>query len=223
MPAGTERSCEGFIDKNPIQLQLPVTVHKLDHLLEWFYSQYGGKKSADFSLEALDAILELASFLQIESARAFALETLSSRTFLPACRLLLTQRHRILGWFGPAFIPDAAQLSGTSIHLDDYKELDMRNLHILHDTRASIHAHRLAVAFTAPAVHHDPSVCVRMFECADRWTAAWWGGLARHCLHPESPSSVQEVLTKLELATMPRVTRERQRRSILHVAETKVL
>ncbi|KAF8509630.1 hypothetical protein JB92DRAFT_2729663, partial [Gautieria morchelliformis] len=221
MPSGTEHSCEGTRDDRPIVLHPPVTSQKLDYLLEWFYSQYSEKEPSDFSIKALDAILELAAFLQIEAARTFALKELNARAVSPAWRLLLGQRHHIPGWIPAAFRTLIDQID-EFVTLDEYQELGMLNVHVLHQTLTRIQSHRLAVAYNPPVVQHHLS-CINHWECRKAWGTAWWGGFARHYLHPESPSPPAVVLRKLEVAAIPKVNRECQRLTVESVAEDGVL
>ncbi|KAF8507915.1 hypothetical protein JB92DRAFT_2832578 [Gautieria morchelliformis] len=125
----------------------------------------------DFSIEALDAILELAAFLQIEAARTFALKELNARAVSPAWRLLLGQCHHIPGWIPAAFRTLIDQID-EFVTLDEYQELGMLNVHVLHQTLTRIQSHRLAVAYNPPVVQHHLS-CINHGECRKAWETAW--------------------------------------------------
>jgi hypothetical protein len=110
----------------------------------------------------------------------------------------------------------------TDRRLDEYRELEMLNVHVLHQILRRIQSHRLAFAYNPPAVQHHLS-CVNHGDCRKAWETAWWGWFAWHYLHPESTSPPAVVLRKLELAAIPKVNRECQHLTVESVAEQGVL
>jgi hypothetical protein len=54
--------------------------------------------------------------------------------------------------------------------------------------------------------NHDPSCEKPILGCQCNWEAAWWDGMARHYLHPDCPSSPQDIIYKLETTPIIGVT-----------------
>jgi hypothetical protein len=160
------------------------------------------------SLNALKAILELATFLQWEDARHFAIQALSAPTMSlsPALRLSLALSFRISNWIDPAF----AELMATplsSLTLEDFVLLGPPITHLIITTQASIRAHRLLVAYNPfKPPNYDPTCKKPIVGCQCNWEAAWWDGLAQHYLHPDFPASPQDIVTKLETTLIMGVT-----------------
>lgn len=159
-------------------------------------------------LEALTSILELATFLEMDSARAFAIQALGAPTMdlSPARRLSLALSYRITEWIEPAF----RQLVATSanrITPDDFCMLGSPLTHLVMSTQADIHSLRLAIAFNPlKPTSHDVSCQKPYMGCQCSWEAAWWDGLARHYLHPDCPASPREAISKLETTPIVGVT-----------------
>jgi hypothetical protein len=62
------------------------------------------------------------------------------------------------------------------LDLEAYKLLEMKNIHLLHETQAKIQAHQNQVTFTGPKVDHDFKTCLSAYEtCNEAWSMAWWG------------------------------------------------
>jgi hypothetical protein len=71
--------------------------------------------------------------------------------------------------------------------------LGWRNIHILEQVRSCIQQHRLCVAFQSPSVIHEELECFDKESCSEAWEMAWWGGFAKHYLHPDLPATPEEV------------------------------
>ncbi|KAF8574028.1 hypothetical protein K439DRAFT_1624656 [Ramaria rubella] len=222
MPSSEQ--CEGLTDSLPIHFQLPVTPWKFECLLEWFYSQYSHKSAADFTLEALDAVLELSSFFMIESGRTFAINEMRLRSLSPSTKLIMGQKHptHLADWISAA-IRELLALPSDSLTYEDYQTLGLHNTYTLLEVRAKISNHRQTVAFTAPSIQHDYGACLRLRDCSEGWVAAWWGGFARHYIHPDRRSTPDEALTKLANAQIVNVTSECQKKTVDRIAESGVL
>ncbi|KAF8582328.1 hypothetical protein K439DRAFT_1618389 [Ramaria rubella] len=218
-PPGENHICEGCTDANPIQLLLPVTKARFDHLMEWFYMQYSSKRAEDFSLDGLNSILTLGSYLQIDSAMMFTINELNTCTLSPIHKLIFGQKHGIPGWIAPATRSLLTMSNKFMTTLKQYDLLGQENLFIIFGTQSQIRAHRLAVAFTPPVVQHDFTACPHTFTCADTWAVAWWGGFARHYLHPDSPMSADTALAKLQTVFFPDITPECQHRTIERLSQ----
>jgi hypothetical protein len=159
-------------------------------------------------LTALKSILGLATFLQWEDARHFAIQALSApmMTLSPALRLSLALSFRISNWIDPAFSELMVTPLG-SLTLEDFTLLGPPITHLIVTTQASIRAHRLLVAYNPfKPTSHDPTCKKPIVRCQCNWEAAWWDGLARHYLHPDFPASPQDIISKLETTPIMGVT-----------------
>ncbi|KAF8573022.1 hypothetical protein K439DRAFT_1625353 [Ramaria rubella] len=149
----------------------------------------------------------------------FTIDELNTRTLSPIHKLIFGQKHGIPGWIAPATRSLLMMSDKFMITLEQYDLLGQENLFIIFGTRSQIRAHRLAVAFTPPVVQHDFTACPHTFACADAWAVAWWGGFARHYLHPDSPMSADAALAKLLMVFFPDVTPKCQRRTIERLSQ----
>ncbi|KAF8573952.1 hypothetical protein K439DRAFT_891785 [Ramaria rubella] len=193
---GQQSHKEGLNDENPIRLDAPFTVKKFDNLLFWFY-----RRNPQFPpLDALKDILELATFLEMEIARSFAIQALASPTLnlSPATRLSLAISFRIGDWIEPAF-REMIATPANHMSLEDFTQLGPPVTYLIMATQAAIRSHRLVVAYNPlKPPSHDVSCKKPMIGCQCNWEAAWWDGLARHYLHPDFPASPQDIISKLE-------------------------
>ncbi|KAF8590166.1 hypothetical protein K439DRAFT_1612166 [Ramaria rubella] len=199
---GPHNAKEGLSDDNPIQLSEPFTVKKFDNLLSWFYSPQFPP------LDALKDIPELATFLEMEIARTFAIQALASPTMnlSPATRLSLAISFRIGDWVEPAFHKLIAT-PANMMSLEDFTQLGPPVMYLIMATQAAIHSHHLVVAYNPlkPPSHYIS--CKKLIiGCQCNWEAAWWDGLARHYLHPDFLASPQDIISKLESAPIIGVT-----------------
>ncbi|KAF8521994.1 hypothetical protein JB92DRAFT_2888782, partial [Gautieria morchelliformis] len=84
--SGSDESVrEGDSDERPIKIGAPFTVRKLDNLLIWFHHV----DSTVLDVSALTDILELALFLQWDTARHFAIQALKDSGLTASHRLSL--------------------------------------------------------------------------------------------------------------------------------------
>ena len=152
------------------------------------------------TLNALTAILELGTFLEMDVARTFAIHTLGAQTvsLSAALRLSLAISFRVAEWIEPAF----KELVATPPHLisvGDFSLLGGPVAHLIVATKSAICYHCLFVTYNPfKPPEHDPTCKWPIDACQGNWEAAWWDGLARHYLHPDYPSSPQEIIQKLE-------------------------
>ncbi|KAF8514658.1 hypothetical protein JB92DRAFT_2811277 [Gautieria morchelliformis] len=196
---------EGMSDESPVKLGLPFTVKKMDYLLWWFMCRYSSNLPP---LEGLVSILELGTFLQIDVARSFAIQALStdSLNLSPARQLSLALRFRISDWIELAFkalvVTPAHRLS-----LEDASFLGLTIMHIIHSTQSEIRHLRLVLAYNPLKMDKHDVLCKRpALGCQASWEAAWWDGFARHYLHPDHPCTPLEALAKFESANIAGVT-----------------
>ena len=159
-------------------------------------------------MEALTAILELGTFLDMEIARSYSIQVLGmpSMGLSPALKLSLAISFRIHDWIEPAF-KELISIPSHLISLEDYVLLGPPIGYLITATQSAIRSHRLVVAYNPmKPPSHDPSCKKPMVGCQCNWEAAWWDGLARHYLHPDFPASPQEILSKLETTPIIGVT-----------------
>ena len=160
------------------------------------------------SLEGLVSILELGIFLQIDVARAFAIQALSTPSFnlSPARWLSLAFTFRISDWIESAF----KELVATPAHqlsLEDASLLGLTIMHIIHSTQSEIRHLRLVLAYKPLKMEkHDVSCKWPVLGCQASWEAVWWDGFARHYLHPDHPCTPLEALTKFESTNIVGIT-----------------
>ncbi|KAF8507351.1 hypothetical protein JB92DRAFT_2815395 [Gautieria morchelliformis] len=195
---------DGLTDETPIRLGLPFTVRKMDTLLRWYY-----RFSPEFpTLSSLISILELSTFLDMDIARAFAIQALGAANMglSSAYRLSLGLSYHISEWIEPAF-KDLMHTPANRIPAEDFVHLGPLVCHLVASTQAEIRALRLSIAFNPliPPSHH-PSCKNTVLACQAAWESAWWDGLARHYLHPDYPLSPHEALSKLETTNIIGVT-----------------
>ncbi|KAF8511391.1 hypothetical protein JB92DRAFT_3118133 [Gautieria morchelliformis] len=180
---------EGMSDESPVKLGLPFMF-----------------KSPP--LEGLVSILELGTFLQIDVARSFAIQALStdSLNLSPARQLSLALRFRISDWIELDF----KALVATPAHrlsLEDASFLGLTIMHIIHSTQSEICHLRLVLAYNPLKMDKHNVSCKRpALGCQASWEAAWWDRFACHYLHPDHPCTPLEALAKFESANIAGVT-----------------
>ena len=158
---GDPHLIEGQTNDRPIRLKSPFTPVKLDHLLTWFYPWVfpfcyfrrglliWNRISRDPPpLEGLTAILELATFLEMDGARNFAIHHLSSAELgLSASqRISLGLGYRITKWLEPAF-RELVLTPACRLTVEDFALLGIPVVHLIMATQASIRCLRLAIAY----------------------------------------------------------------------------
>ncbi|KAF8496593.1 hypothetical protein JB92DRAFT_3126093 [Gautieria morchelliformis] len=121
---------EGTTDNDPIHPPAPVTVRKLDNLMSWFYAQYSQIPTSDLMTEALEDILELSSYLMIESGRSFAIAELEHHYLMPTVKLLMAQRHQISNWV-PGVVQALVMRPPSFFTLAEYEALGTQNIYTL--------------------------------------------------------------------------------------------
>ena len=163
-------------------------------------------------------------FLEWDGARSFAIEALGSPAIAlsPAMRLSTAISYRIGDWIQPAFM----ELIATPTHslsLEDFTLLGFPIAHMIVTTQAAIRNHRLVVAYNPfKPPHHDVTCKKPTVTCQCNWEAAWWDGLARHYLHPDFPSSPQDILLKLENTPIVGVTTACRLEAIGNIKQQRV-
>ncbi|KAF8512633.1 hypothetical protein JB92DRAFT_2927402 [Gautieria morchelliformis] len=185
---------EGMSDESPVKLGLPFT-----------HPSYSSNLPP---LEGLVSILELGTFLQIDVARSFAIQALStdSLNLSPARQLSLALRFRISDWIELAFKALVAT-PGHRLSLEDASFLGLTIMHIIHSTQSEIHHLRLVLAYNPLKMDKHNVLCKRpALGCQASWEASWWDGFARHYLHPDHPCTPLEALAKFKSANIAGVT-----------------
>ncbi|KAF8523855.1 hypothetical protein JB92DRAFT_2883211, partial [Gautieria morchelliformis] len=166
MPATASGSDD---DERPIKIGAPFTVRKLDNLLIWFHRV----DLTVLDVSALTDILELALFLQWDTARHFAIQALKDSSLTASHWLSLAISYRIPDWIEPAF-KDLMDTLPQTFTTEDSMLLGQHIMMLIMTMQAAI-----------------PT-------CQCNWETVWWDGLACHYLHPDFPSSPQDTLLKLE-------------------------
>ena len=141
----------------------------------------------------------------IEAGQDFAITELETRPLTPTVKLLIAQRHRISGWVLGA-VRALVMRPPTLFSLAEYELLGYQNVYIIDKVRTQIQHHRLCVAFHSPNILHEEMLCVHKEACGEAWDTAWWGGFAKHYLHPDMPATPKEALADLLNADIPGVT-----------------
>ncbi|KAF8490491.1 hypothetical protein JB92DRAFT_3008906, partial [Gautieria morchelliformis] len=185
MPAaasGSDESVqEGDSDERPIKIGTVFTVRKLDNLLIWFHRV----DSTVLDVSALTDIVELALFLQWDTARHFAIQELKDSGLTASHRLSLAISYRIPDWIEPAF-KDLMDTPPQTFTTDDSMLLGQHSMMLIMTTQAAIRHHRLLVAYNPLKLRPHDVACVKQSAtCQCNWETAWWYGLARHYLHPD--------------------------------------
>ncbi|KAF8521652.1 hypothetical protein JB92DRAFT_3275053 [Gautieria morchelliformis] len=125
----------------------------------------------------------------MEAGRAFAITELEHCHLTPTARLLMAQHHHISSWV-PAAVRALIMRPPSLFTLDEYEALGTRNVYNIEKARSQIQHHRLCVAFHSPNIIHEETLCFQKDACGEAWDASWWGGFAKHYLHPDIPSSL---------------------------------
>lgn len=133
-----------------------------------------------------------------------------NRDISPARQLVFGMQHSIPNWI-PIAVQRLMATPELELSLEDCERLGVPTIQLLHETRTRIRTFRLAISFTPPRILHDSTACRKSHSCADAWALSWWGGFARHYLHPDSPCTHEEAISKLKTVYMPNVTVECQR------------
>jgi hypothetical protein len=175
-------------------------------------------------LEALIAILELATFLEMDVARNFAIQHLAAPALglFPSRRLSLGLSYRISTWLEPAF-RELITTPACRISIEYFALLGVPVCHLLMSTQASIRSLRLAIAFNPFKPPKHDTTCKRPSTgCQSSWEIAWWDGLARHYLHPDFPTTPRETIQKLETTPIVGVTNACRLQAVEHIREQRV-
>lgn len=151
--------------------------------------------------DALVALLNLATFFEIESARIHAFTLLPTLpSFRPALQLQLGIRNAIPEWVETGFRALVEKpldtFTGTDIELLGshlYVHITM--------TKYAIEEHRRGLAFIHPDPIHDIS-CLNELRCELAWKQEWWNGVAKHLLHPDAPATGPTILEELDSCTI---------------------
>lgn len=178
-----------------------------------------------FELQALEHILEMASFFMMDDGRHWAIAEIEACGLTAVQTLLMGQKYRISGWVDTA-VHRLLFTTQASLTLADYHDLGIHNVFVLDQARTQVQNHRLAVAFNPPKVIHNYIVCDRHSgptACAEAWKDAWWGGFARHYIHPDIRISPQEAMTKLENVLILDMTTECYLNTVEYVAAKGVI
>jgi hypothetical protein len=127
---------------------------------------------SEMTVDALEDILELSSYLLMDPGRQFALSELELWFLSPVTKLVIAQRHHLTGWI-PAAVRALVARPPLFFSSAEYETLGSHNLFILDRTRSQINRLRLSVALRAPNVMHDELTCDGKEACTEAWDAAW--------------------------------------------------
>ena len=178
--------------------------------------------SSEFTIEALGDILELSAYFLMDGGRIFALTELEERALTPVQMLLMAQRHQITTWI-PRAVRALVARPPNMYTLAEYQALGLHNIYLLDKTRSTIQYLRQSIAFLPPSIMHDERVCDQKEQCSNAWEMAWWGGFAKHYLHPDMPSNPDEAMAELHNAFMPGVCSECLSSTVAFVESKRVL
>lgn len=152
------------------------------------------------SLSYLLALLDFSHYLQIDTARTYALHFLPLHPdFMasPTLQFACSRKYSVPEWVGPSF----RRLLGEpleDITLAQATDIGMEWFLKLHHTMAEIDMFRLNTAYSAPE-HVDSFSCTNPFEqCKRAWELAWWLCYGKHLLHPDEPKSCEGALREME-------------------------
>lgn len=158
----------------------------------------------------------------MDAGRSFALNELESHFISPTTKLLIAQHHQLNYWI-PTAIRQLIARPPSLFKPSEYQALGVHNLFVLEWVQTQIQHYRLCIAFHAPSVLHSDEHCNEKEACSEAWEAAWWGGFAKHYLHPDMLATPQEAIKELSNAFIPSVTTKCQVGTVEWVVSKGVL
>ncbi|KAF8531042.1 hypothetical protein JB92DRAFT_2854718, partial [Gautieria morchelliformis] len=145
-----------------------ITVRKLDNLLIWFHRV----DLTVLDVSALTDILELALFLQWDTARHFAIQVLKDSGLTASHRLSLAISYRIPDWIELAF-KDLMDTPPQTFTTEDSMLLGQHIMMLIMTMQAAICHHRLLVAYNLLKLRHHDIACVKQSAtCQCNWETA---------------------------------------------------
>jgi hypothetical protein len=149
------------------------------------------------SLQYLVAVLKLSKFFAIGSGCSHAIRHLPKHPeFTPVLQLQLARQFDIMAWVDPAFRELVARPLKT-ITAVDAEQIGLIAYHTLVQTQGELREHALSIAFNPPPVIIGWA-CPNENACEKAWDWAWWGGFARHLLHPDNTRPFREIMLELD-------------------------
>ncbi|KAF8501980.1 hypothetical protein JB92DRAFT_850522 [Gautieria morchelliformis] len=109
-------------------------------------------------ISSLRDILELATFLEWEDARCFAINAMDHVAISPAMRLSLAVRFGVEEWIGPAY-RDLMAVPTHELTREHFTELGDPLCHLIVTTQAAINHRRLVVADNLLKLPHSNTSC----------------------------------------------------------------
>lgn len=145
--------------------------------------------------------MRLSTLWVLHVGRNFAFEALPKHLdFTPFLQLQLAREFQIKEWVEPAFRNLINQPLET-ISPRQATQMGDVPYYVLSQTKQLIDSHLRNIAFTPPPV--ESFICSTLGRCEQAWNTAWWGGFAKHILHPDNPLSGPDAMWVLNDAQIP--------------------
>ena len=147
-------------------------------------------------------------FLEWDAACNFAIQILATPELAlsPNQQLSMAISYRIHDWIGLAF-NELIMIPAHAFSLEEFLLLGPPITHIIVSTQSVICNHQLLVSYNPSRPPSHNNSCLKpIMACQQNWESAWLDGLARHYLHPDFPLSPDDMLSKLENASVVGVT-----------------
>lgn len=154
------------------------------------------------TLPYLLSILKLSDFWLIRDGIRFVVDALPQHPQFDApLKLHLALTYRITDWIEPSYRA-LLQKRYSQISQADAIRLGIEVYFIVMQTKHLIDEIAQAIAFHPPAPFHSWLTHDKK-KCSQAWADGWWGGFARHILHPDKGVRGMEAWRALEDAHIP--------------------
>lgn len=152
------------------------------------------------TLHYLLALLEFSQYLDIDTARAYALHMLPAHPeFMasPALQLACAHKYNVREWVA---LPFRALLRAPmdSITLDQAMDMGMEWYHLLNKTASEIDVFLRYTAYNAPEVPNSWRCLYPYDQCRKAWEMGWWICYAKPLLHPDQAASCEAAIEEVE-------------------------
>ena len=153
----------------------------------------------DETVDALAALLNLCTFLQMSRLRNYALQQLNALpSWCPFLKLYLGLRHEIADWAQTSFRHIVIDIPLDKITMDNMLCIGGPTFWAIAQAKNKILEHRRLQAFDWPEAVHGPN-CTLSVACRLTWKSEWWYTFAKCILHPEKRYTPTQALEQVEL------------------------
>lgn len=152
-------------------------------------------------MQYLLALLEFSQYLEIDTARSYALlmlPTIPEFVASPALQLACARKYNVRNWISSPFRELIMQAPMDSITLDQAMEIGLEWYHLINKTASEIDVFLRYTAYNAPEIPNSWR-CVNPYDqCRKAWEMGWWICYAKPLLHPDQPVSCEMAITEVE-------------------------